>query len=172
MIPHDPLPFPFPFPFRRTRVLFAAAFLAAAGCASLHQKLSPENVPAPVRAAVAQRFPGAQVTSVEREKEHGRVVYDYELNQDGRKFETDVLEDGTLLEVEKQLAPADVPDAVSRAVAAKYPRAKVREVMEVDKVTAGRETPDHYEVTLAGGMAGGKEVNVSVDGRVTEETAD
>jgi len=60
MIPHDPLPFPFPFPFRRTRVLFAAAFLAAAGCASRHQKLSPENVPAPVRAAVAQRFPGAR----------------------------------------------------------------------------------------------------------------
>ena len=113
------------------------------------------------------RFPGAQVTSVEREKEHGDVVYDYELRQNGRKYEMDVKEDGTVLEVEKQLAATDVPDAVTRAVREKYPNATVKEVMEVDKVRGGREAPDHYEVTLAGAKV--KEVTVSMDGRITEE---
>ena len=149
--------------------LFAA--LVTPGCAHNHShpRLDPASAPAQVRAAVEARFPGAQVTSVEREKEHGQVVYDYELRQAGRKFETDVREDGTLLEVEKQLTGAEVPEAVTRAVAAKYPKAQVREVMEVNKVTAGRETPDHYEVTLTGRGGGGKEVNVAMDGRVSEE---
>ena len=148
--------------------LFGA--FVACGCQSHEpQRLDPAGVPARVRAAVEARFPGAQITSVAREKENGQVVYDYELQQDGRKYETDVREDGTLLEVEKQLAGSDVPEAVSRAVAAKYPGAQVREVMEVNKVLQGRETADHYEVTLSGGGAGGKEVNVSMDGRVMEE---
>ena len=144
--------------------------LVACGCTqSGPHRLDPAGVPPQVRAALESRFPGAQITSVEREKEDGRVVYDYELRQDGRKYETDVLEDGTLLEVEKHLAGSEIPEAVSRAVAAKYPSRQIREVMEVNRVAQGRETPDHYEVTLSGGGAGGKEVNVSPDGRVTEE---
>src|SRR5438552_18289494 len=118
-------------------VLAFAATLTATGCAQNKehpQRLDPSGVPPRVRAAMEARFPGAQVTSVEREKEHGDVVYDYELRQNGGKYEMDVKEDGTVLEVEKQLAGQDVPDVVTRAVREKYPRASVKEVMEVDKV--------------------------------------
>jgi putative PepSY-like beta-lactamase-inhibitor len=155
-------------------VLAAFALLTTPGCArnnGQHQRLSPSSVPAQVRDSMEARFPGAQVRSVEREKEGGNIVYDYELTQNGRKYEMDIKEDGTVLEVEKQLTGRDIPDSVTRAVQARYPNAAIKEVMEVDKVSGRQETPDHYEVTLSGAGAKGKEVEVSLDGRVTEEGA-
>lgn len=156
-------------------ILTALALVLPPGCASKNagadhpQKLDPAQAPAPVAAAVESRFPGAQVTALEREKEHGQVVYDYELRQNGRKFETDVRADGTILEVEKQLLTADVPDGVTRAVRAKFPHAVIKDVMEVNKVSGDRETLDHYEVTLVGGKGKERELTVSTDGHVKEE---
>jgi len=49
---------------------------------------------------------------VEKENEHGAVVYDLELKQGGRKYEMDVKEDGTIMEIEKQVMSSDVPAAL------------------------------------------------------------
>ena len=151
---------------------------ATSGCASMHkdhaQKLSTSDVPARVMDPVRARFPGAQVTSVEREKENGQIIYDFELTQNGRKYESDVRDDGTIVEIEKQVNLTDVPPAVTRGVHDKYANATITEVMEVNKVNGRQETPDHYEVVLStgGGGAKDKEVNVSMDGKVTEESGD
>jgi len=131
-------------------------------------KMSPTDVPANVSAAINNRFPGAQIRSVEKENEDGKVVFDYELTQNGRKYEADVKDDGTIMEVEKQVMPNDVPAAVTSAVQAKFPGAKIGDVMEVNKVSGKQETPDHYEVTLTSGNGKEKEVNVSMDGKVEE----
>ena len=100
---------------------------------------------------------------MEKENENGGVVYDLELKQGGRKFEMDVKEDGTIMEIEKQVQSGDIPAAVMSNVKAKYPNATIKEIMEVDKVSGRVETPIHYEVTL---MDGGKEKElvVSLDG--------
>jgi uncharacterized membrane protein YkoI len=121
--------------------------------------------------SVKARLPGVQVTSVERETENGNVVYDLELKHEGRKYEMDVKEDGTIMEIEKEVKAKDVPAALSKAVAEKYAKATVKEVMEVNLVKGKQETPDHYEVTLT--TAGGKEseVVVSLDGKSVKEEA-
>jgi len=152
--------------------LTTTAVVTASGCAHHApeaKKINAADAPTAVRDAMERRFPGAEVISVEKEKENGAVVYDYELRQGGRKFETDIKADGTIMEVEKQLTGADIPDSVSRAVRAKYPNATVKEVMEVNKVSGDRETPDHYEVTLSGAGSKAKEVNVSMNGTISEE---
>ena len=154
-----------------------AASLAALGaCAGTHDhgtdKLSVADVPENVRHTVDARFPGASLHSVEKEREHGTTVYDFELAQNGRKYEADVAENGTLLEVEKEIAPSDVPAAVTHAAQSKYAGATVQEVMEVDVVKGTEERPDHYEVVV---VVGGKkhEVDVSLDGKdVSEEDED
>ena len=161
--------------------LFVAASVIAAsfawtGCAGTRKeessKLDVANVPANVMHTVNGRLPGATVSSVEKEKEHGTVVYDFELLQSGRKYEMDVAESGTLLEIEKQIATPDVPPAVVHAVQAKYPGATIREVMEVDVVKGDKETPDHYEVVVVSSDKK-REVTVSLDGtRVGEEDED
>jgi len=133
------------------------------------KKVPLDKVPKAVMAAIKARFPGPDVTSVEKETENGQVVYDIELKHKGRKYEMDIKEDGTIIEIEKEVAAKDVPTAVANAVAAKYPKATIEEVMEVNKVKGKEETPDHYEVSLVTADKKKLEVEVSLDGKTVKE---
>ena len=112
------------------------------------EKIPFDKCPKAVQDAVKGRFPGAEVTSVEKETEDGKVVYDVELKHKGRKYEMDILENGTIIEIEKEIPMKDVPEAISKAVKRKYPTATIKEVMEVNKVMGKEEKPIHYEVTI------------------------
>src|SRR5439155_22585237 len=110
------------------------------------KKIAPDKLPQKIKDTVQALLPGAEVTSAEKEKENGKIVYDLELKHEGRKYEMDIQEDGTLVEIEKEVK--DVPEAISKAVKKKYPTATFKEVMEVNKVTGKEEKPIHYEVTI------------------------
>ncbi len=129
------------------------------------KKIPLDQVPAAVMKAIKNRFPGADVSSVEKEKEDGQVMYDVELKHKGRKYEMDIKDDGTIVEIEKEVAVGDTPEAVLQAVKAKYPGSKVEEIMEVNKVEGKKETPVHYEITIVGADGKKKEVVVSLDGK-------
>src|SRR5262245_1921694 len=87
------------------------------------EKVDVDKIPRKVLAAVKARFPGAKITSVEKETAGGKVVYDIELTHKGRKYEMDIQADGTVIEVEKEVDARDLPKAVSQALKAKYPKA-------------------------------------------------
>jgi uncharacterized membrane protein YkoI len=129
------------------------------------KKIALDKVPKEVMDSVKARFPGAEVTSVEKETEDGEVVYDFELKHEGRKYEMDIKADGTITEIEKEVAAKDVPEAVTNALKAKYPNATIKEVMEVNKVKGKEEKPDHYEVTIVTADNKKMEVEVSLDGK-------
>src|SRR5690242_18411577 len=82
---------------------------------SADQKISPADVPRKVMDTLKARFPGADVTSVEKENEGGKVVYDFEFKVNGRKYESDIQDNGTMLEYEKAIAETDLPARVARA---------------------------------------------------------
>jgi hypothetical protein len=126
------------------------------------EKISPDKLPKAVADAIKARFPDGKVTSAEKENEDGKTVFDIELISGGLKYEMDMLEDGTIVEIEKEIK--EVPAAVTKAIEAKYPKAKIVEVMERSKVKDKKETPADYEVTIEDG---GKkhEVIVSLDGK-------
>ena len=156
----------------RQLIPFTGSLIALVACAGVHEHgsstLSIADVPDNVRHTLDARFPSASVSSVAREHEHGTTVYDFELRQSGRKYEADVAENGTLLEVEKEVGIHDVPESVLHAAQAKYHGAIVRDVMEVDVVNGTEERPDHYEVVLVVGSET-HEVNVSLDGKSVDE---
>jgi uncharacterized membrane protein YkoI len=129
------------------------------------EKISPDKLPKKVADAIKARFPKCEITSAEKEVEDGAVVYDIELKHNGRKYEMDIKEDGTVIEIEKEVFAKDVPEKITKAIEDKYPKAKVNEVMEVNKVKGKEETPIHYEVEIE--TADGKklEVIVSLDGK-------
>jgi hypothetical protein len=129
------------------------------------KKVPLDRVPKAIRDAIDGRFPGATVRSVEKETDDGKVVFDVELTHRGRKYEMDILENGTVVEIEKEVAPADVPAAVRQAVKAKFPQATIQEVMEVNKVQGKEEKPQHYEVTIQAPGQKTQEVIVSLDGK-------
>ena len=170
---------------RRTRIIVLGAALSAmgvGGVASINlaspaygaadeaKKLAPDEIPQPVKRAAMGRLPGAKITSAEKENENGNVVFDLELKHEGLKYEMDVKEDGTILEIEKQIK--NPPAAITRAVEAKYPGAKVKEVMEVNKVNGKQETPEQYEIVISTGQGKDKEVIVSLDGSSVKEEAE
>jgi uncharacterized membrane protein YkoI len=157
----------------RLGVSAAAGLVLLAAVAGADEKEKPkkvplDKVPKAVLNAVKARFPGARLTSVEKETVDGKVLYDIELTHKGRKYEMDVHEDGTVVEVEKQVDPKDLPEAVTKALKDKYPKAAIKEVMEVNKVKGKKETPDHYEVILVTKDKKEREVTVSLDGKTVK----
>lgn len=90
-------------------------FLAATGARADDKKVPLDKVPQKVMAAVKSKFPGAELTSVEQETAEGDLVYDIELQHKGRKYEIDMKEDGTIFEIEKEVAVKDLSEAVTKA---------------------------------------------------------
>lgn len=159
---------------RVVRSISLAAIVAIGGfqCIAAEESVDRNHLPKEISGALGVRFPDSKVISAVKETENGQVVYDIELEQNGRKFESDIKADGTILEIEKEIAQKSWPKALPAAIAAKYPKAAIREVMEVNKVAGKKETPDHYEVTLTTGDKKSKEVLASLDGKtITEEAA-
>jgi uncharacterized membrane protein YkoI len=149
--------------------LVAAGLIVLGSAVLAGEKVEPGKLPEKVQAAIKARFPGAEITSAEKEKEGDKIVYDIELKHKGRKYEMDIEENGTVIEIEKEVDLKDVPAAVLKAIEAKYPKSKVKEVMEVNKVNGKEEKPEHYEVTLETADGKALEVIVSLDGKTVKE---
>jgi hypothetical protein len=126
-----------------------------------------EDAPKAVRDAIEGRFPGAKVSTTERETEDGKVNFEVNLTHKDRKYEMHIQEDGTIKAIEKEINLKDVPEAVLKAVKNKYPDATIQAAMEVNKVKDKKETPDHYLIAI---KIGDKktEINVSLDGKAVK----
>jgi len=113
------------------------------------EKVKYGDLPKSVLQSLTTRFPGLTITSAAKETQSdGKVVFDIELKQKDRKFETDIQKDGTILEVEKEIFEKNWSNELRSTVEAKYPKGKITEVLEVNKVTGGKEVPDHLEVNV------------------------
>jgi uncharacterized membrane protein YkoI len=132
------------------------------------EKVDSDKLPQKVKDALKARFPGATITMATKATENGEVIYDIEMTRDGRKHEMDCKEDGTLVDIENQIDPKDLPAAVSTAVKAKYPNCTIKEVMEVLVVKDKKETRDHFEVIIDTADKKEVEMAVAVDGKIIE----
>src|SRR5579864_5781571 len=152
-------------------IALAAIVLSAAVALAddKEEKIPPDKLPAKILEAIKGRFPKAEITSAEKEKEDGKIVYDIELKSDGKKYEMDILEDGTIIEIEKEVAVNKLPDGAAKTIEEKYPKSKILEVMEVNKVEGKKETPQHYEVTIETADKKKKEVILALDGKSVKE---
>src|SRR6516165_4352482 len=82
-----------------------------------------EEAPQAVRDAIERRFPGAKVSTTERETENSNVNFEVNLTHKDRKYEMHIQEDGTITAIEKEIRLKDVPEAVLKAVKDAYPDA-------------------------------------------------
>jgi uncharacterized membrane protein YkoI len=150
--------------------LAAFALVAAIALADdKAEKIPPDKLPAKIADAIKGRFPKAEITSAEKEKEDGKIVYDIELKSEGRKYEMDILEDGTIIEIEKEVDVNKLPEGATKTIEDKYPKCKILEAMEVNKVEGKKETPIHYEVTIETAEKKKKEVILALDGKSVKD---
>src|SRR5262245_36852969 len=106
-----------------------ALTLVASYALAQDEKVDADKLPQKVKDTLKAKFPGAKITSATKTKENNEVVYDIEMTKDGKKHEMDCKEDGTIINFENEVAEKDLPKAVSDAVKAKYPDAKLKTVM-------------------------------------------
>ncbi|HEY1376567.1 MAG TPA: hypothetical protein VGF55_07220, partial [Gemmataceae bacterium] len=73
-------------PFAVSTVAVVLVLAAARAADEKAEKMTLDKAPKAVRDAVLGRFPGAQVTSLTKENEAGKIVYDVELKHRDRKY--------------------------------------------------------------------------------------
>lgn len=152
-----------------SRALVASTLISGAISTISHateERIKSDALPRRTVEALNKRFPGLIYVNISKETDaKGQVVYDVELKQKGRKFETDIKNDGTMLEVEKEVRESEWPKALKSLVESKTSKSAIKEVMEVNKVSGGKEVPHHLEVTVQ--TAGGKseELLTTLDGK-------
>src|SRR5262245_29160205 len=146
--------------------------LATSSLAQDKEKSKPDTdkIPKAVMDALKAKFPKPEITKWTKEKEGGKVVYDIEFTQEGRKCEADIFEDGTIHNFEKAIAAKDLPEAVTKAVEKKYPKATMKEIMEITEVKEKKEILEGYEIVLETADKKEVEVTVAPDGKILEDS--
>jgi hypothetical protein len=109
------------------------------------EKIPAENLPAAVKKAVKKKFSEARIRGAAKEVEDGVTTYEVELNVEGRSVDLALKADGTILEIEKEVPVSELPKAVRKKLAARYPGAKIEKAEEIIK---GEDGPVRYEVAI------------------------
>lgn len=142
-----------------------AAALSLAAVAHADADDGPKACPAAVTTALARAFPKSTLGACKAEREDGHDQFEAKLTlADGTALEVDVSPTGDVLQTEQIVPLAQVPAAVTKAFAAKYPAAKVT---RAEKQTHGAK--DLF-FELAFELAGKKrEATFANDGRFVDE---
>jgi hypothetical protein len=132
---------------RWTALAGALGFLALAGVAGAdEEKIPVKRLPKAVIKAVKAKFPKAEIKEAAKEEEEGETIYEVSLEVKGRSVDVALEADGTILEIEKEVPIGELPESVKKALAAKYPKAKIEKVETISK---GEDGPVNYEVVIA-----------------------
>jgi uncharacterized membrane protein YkoI len=121
-----------------------------------------DQLPKAVADSAKAKFPGATWKEAAKETEDGKTVYEIEMTHEGHKMDVTFEDNGTLVLVETVVPEAELPAAVTKAVKAKYPGAKIDLAESVKKGHVLKQTVDYYEMHLT--TADKKSVEVEVDG--------
>ncbi len=143
-------------------------FCILISAAAAQEKIEADKLPQKVKDSLKTRFPGYMVTQATKELENGEVIYDVEMTVNGKKHEMDCKEDGTIVDIQNEIDPKDLPAAALNAIKAKYPGSTIKEVGEILVVKDKKETRDHFEVIIETADKKETELTVSLDGNKIE----
>jgi uncharacterized cupredoxin-like copper-binding protein len=103
------------------------------------------QLPPAITEAFQKAYPNAKITGTAKETEGAKTVYEVESVDQGLNRDLIYNPDGTVVEIEEAMKPADLPAPVSDALKKLYPKAKIT---KAEKLTRG-ETVE-YEMALSG----------------------
>jgi uncharacterized membrane protein YkoI len=131
------------------------------------EKFPLDKLPKAVKDALLKRFPQADLKGAEQEKtEDGKTFYDVALKQKDNIYEVAVTPEGVITGYEKVIDAKAMPNAVSKALQEKYPKATYKLVEEVYTVKGDAEKLVYYEVALVTANNMRFEVHVAPDGKI------
>jgi len=130
------------------------------------EKIAVDALPPAVTKAIKDKFPKAGIAGAIKETEDGKMTYEVALLEDKKEFEVKADAEGKILEVEREIAVADLPAAVRDAVKKKYPKA---EIEEAEEVTKGEIKT--YEVIVEVEDDKERELSIDAAGKILEDEA-
>jgi hypothetical protein len=158
-------------------LLGAATLSADEGCRKEKAKV---ELPEAAAKAIKAAFPDATIDEVEIDNEDGMKLFEVELKQGKAEIEVSVAPDGTIVEIETEVALKDVPAAAAAVISKAAEGAQIKEIAkeetraEVKKDANGvttlvkLEKPKiAFEAELVKGDHKG-EIEVAADGTVVE----
>jgi hypothetical protein len=146
-----------------TMALSAACLLAGLGganAAAQDKPLKKSDLPAAVLKTAEEQSNGAVVRGYSSEIEDGQLEYEIALTVHGRSRDVSIAADGSIIEIEEQVALDSVPAAVREGLHTKAGAGKITKVESITK----HGTIVAYEAQLRTGTKR-SEVQVGPDGK-------
>jgi hypothetical protein len=102
-------------------------------------KIPLDKVPAPVMKAFKAKYPTAKIVTAEKGDQDGKQVYEFAIEQGGKKLEVSFSPDAKFVGSEEVIKESDLPAKVRQAFQKKYPKAEVVEVEKAITAEGGSE---------------------------------
>jgi len=119
---------------------FAASGLVLAGSASAQEKkIKRSDLPPAVEKTVAVQSQGATIRGFSTEKEKGQILYEAEMTVNGHTKDISIAADGSIVEIEEQVALEALSPEVKAGLQAKAGKGKILKVESLtrkDKLVA------------------------------------
>jgi len=121
-------------------VSLAASGLLLAGIASAQEKkIRRSDLPPAVEKTVAAQSEGATIRGFSTEKEKGQTLYEVEMTVNGHSKDISIAPDGTIVEIEEQVALDSLSPEVKAGLQAKAGKGKlvkIESLIKKDKLVA------------------------------------
>jgi hypothetical protein len=115
-------------------VALAAGLLLLAGNASAQEKkIKRSDLPPAVEKTVAAQSAGATIRGFSSEKENGQTLYEVEMTVNGHSKDVSMTTDGSIVEVEEQVALDSLSPEVKAGLQAKAGKGTILKVESLTK---------------------------------------
>jgi uncharacterized membrane protein YkoI len=113
---------------------FATSILLLAGNASAQEKkIHRSELPPAVEKTVAAQSAGATIRGFSTERENGQTLYEVEMTVKGHSKDVSITADGSIVEVEEQVALDSLSPEVKAGLQAKAGKGKITKVESLTK---------------------------------------
>ena len=150
---------------QKVALVMCLMFVAAVAARAQEKKAKLSDFPAVVQAAAKEQSKGATVRGYAVETEHGKTLYEVELKANGLGKDITLDSAGAVMEVEEEVALANVPAAAKAGIEKGAGKGKI---LKVEAVKNGNGELQAYEAAV---LKAGKhsEVRVGPDGNPKPE---
>jgi uncharacterized membrane protein YkoI len=114
-------------------VVAAGVLLFAGNASAQEKKINRSDLPPAVEKTVAAQSAGATIRGFSTEKENGQTLYEAEMTVNGHSKDVSMTADGSVVEVEEQVALDSLSPEVKAGLLAKAGKGKILKVESLTK---------------------------------------
>ena len=113
--------------------LVAGALLLAGTASAQEKKIKRSDLPPAVEKTVASQSAGATIRGFSTEKEKGQILYEVEMTVNGHSKDISMAADGSIVEIEEQVALDSLSPEIKAGLQAKAGKGKILKVESLTK---------------------------------------